>query len=91
MANLILIIAVTRVVKERGASSVARLGIWTACFYIGTMVGTVVLSILFIVLAFMDFSGALWMLVAILALAITSLVLYLKFLLNSAEQLGTSV
>lgn len=91
IANLILLISVTKVVKDRGATSVARLGVITTCFYIGSTVGSVILVLVFVVLAFGGINSALVPLIVLIALVIASLVLYLKFLWNSAEQLGASV
>lgn len=91
VSNYILLISVTVVLKQIGATSVMKLGIAATVLYGLSMVGTVILAVTAVVLAFAGFQGALWLLVVILALGITTLVLYLKFLLNSAEALGASV
>lgn len=91
VSNYILLISVTVVLKKIGAVPVMKLGIAAIFFYTLAMVGTVILAVVAVVLAFAGFKGALWLLVVMLVLGITTLVLYLKFLLNSAEALGASV
>lgn len=95
VSEILLLVSVSKVMRERGATDVAKLGKWTLCFTIASTVGTTVYDILFMVLAFAGLDGMMVPILlgslVLLGIVITTFVFYWKFLLNSAEQFGAYV
>ena len=95
VSEILLLVSVTKVLREKGATDVANLGKRTLVLTIVFTVATSLFGIVFFGAALSDFSGMLLFMflgcVVVLVLAIVSIVFYFKFLLNSAEAFGAYV
>lgn len=95
VSEILLLVSVTKALREKGATDVAKLGKRTLVLTIVLTVSISLFGIVFFGAALLDFSSMLPFMilgcVVLLVVALVSIVFYLKFLLNSAEAFGASV
>lgn len=87
IAVCLMLWSVSQVMKDLGAEKVAKQGMVAMFVYIGCEVAAFILSVF--ALAVMLSGGLILYLILLIGIAVVELVFYLKFLKNSAEQLGS--